>query len=47
MLLWLPSYGYFYDYIEGWSRWISDIKLLKNKKLYKEFKSILKKYKNL
>lgn len=47
MLLWLPSFGYFYDYIEGCRRWISDIKLLKNKKLYKEFKSILKKYKNL
>lgn len=47
LLLWLPSFGYFYDYIEGWRRWISDIKLLKNKKLYKEFKHILKKYKNL
>ncbi len=47
MLLWLPSFGYFYDYIEGCRRWISDIRLLKNKKLYKEFKSILKKYKNL
>lgn len=47
MLLWLPSFGYFYDYIEALRRWISDIRLLKNKKLYKEFKSILKKYKNL
>ena len=47
MLLWLPSFGYFYDYIEGCRRWISDIRLLKNKKLYKEFKSILKKHKNL
>jgi hypothetical protein len=47
MLLWLPSFGYFYDYIEGCRRWISDIRLLKNKKLYKEFKSILKKYKKL
>ena len=47
MLLWLPSFGYFYDYIEGCRRWISDIRLLKNKKLYKEFKSILKQYKNL
>lgn len=47
MLIWLPSFGYFYDYIEALRRWISDIRLLKNKKLYKEFKSILKKYKNL
>lgn len=47
LLLWLPSFGYFYDYIEACRRWFSDIKLLKNKKLYKEFKQILKQYKNL
>ena len=29
-------------YIEGCRRWFSDLKLLKNKKLYKEFKSIVK-----
>jgi hypothetical protein len=47
MLLWLPSFGYFYDYIEACRRWFSDIRLLNNKKLYKEFKQILKHYKKL
>ena len=47
MLLWLPSFGYFYDYIEGCRRWFSDIRLLGDKKMYKEFKHILKKYKKL
>jgi 1-acyl-sn-glycerol-3-phosphate acyltransferase len=47
LLMWMPAFGYFYDYIEACRRWFSDIRLLKNKKLYKEFKNILKKYKNL
>ena len=47
MLLWLPSFGYFYDYVEACRRWFSDIRLLGNKKMYKEFKHILKKYKKL
>ena len=47
MLLWFPSYGYFYDYIEGCRRWVSDIKLLGNKKLWKKFKGIVKEYQNL
>lgn len=47
LLLWIPSFGYCYDYIEACRRWFSDIRLLKNKKLYKEFKQILKQYKNL
>ena len=42
ILLWIPSYSYFHDYIEACRRWVSDIRLLKNKKLYKEFKSIMK-----
>lgn len=45
MLLFMPSYYFFYDYIEGCRRWFSDIKLLNNKKLYKEFKSIVKDFK--
>ena len=45
-LLWIPTYGYFYDYIEGCRRWISDIKLLGNKKLVKKFKGIVKEYQN-
>ena len=47
MLLWYPSYGYFYDYIEGCRRWVSDLKLLGNKKLWKKFKGIVKQYQNL
>jgi hypothetical protein len=47
MLLWYPSYGYFYDYIEGCRRWISDIKLLGNKKLWKKFKGVVSEYKKL
>jgi len=43
LLLFIPSYYYFHDYIEGCRRWISDIRLLKNKRLYKEYKSIMKK----
>ena len=42
LLLSFPTYYYFHDYIEACRRWISDIILLKNKKLYKEFKSIVK-----
>lgn len=42
LVLYLPSYYYFHDYIEGCRRWFSDIRLLKNRKLYKEFKSIVK-----
>lgn len=38
----LTSLNYFHDYIEGCRRWFSDIRLLNNKKLYKEFKSIVK-----
>jgi 1-acyl-sn-glycerol-3-phosphate acyltransferase len=47
LLLWYPSYGYFYDYLEGCRRWASDIRLLRNKKLWKKFKGIVKDYKNL
>ncbi len=42
--LWLPSFSYFHDYLEACRRWISDIKLLKDKGLYKEFKSIVKEF---
>jgi hypothetical protein len=47
LLLWFPTYGYFYDYLEGCRRWASDIRLLCNKKLWKKFKGIVKDYKNL
>ena len=47
LLLWFPTYGYFYDYLESCRRWISDIRLLGNKKLRKMFKGIVKDYRNL
>ena len=47
ILLYLPTYGYFHDYLEGCRRWFSDIRLLKTKGLYKEFKHIVKDYLNL
>ena len=47
LLLWLPSFGYFYDYIEGCRRWFSDIKLSGERKLWKKFNGILKEFKNI
>ena len=44
MLLFIPSYGYFYDYIEGMRRYISDLRLMRNKKLRHFFKDIVKSY---
>ena len=41
---WLPTYSYFHDYIEGCRRWFSDIRLYRNKGLYKDFKHIVKDY---
>ena len=45
--LWIPGYSYFHDYIEGCRRLFSDIRLLCNRKLWKSFKGITKKYNNL
>ena len=42
MILYMPAYSYFHDYIEGCRRWISDIRLIRNKGLYKEYKNIVK-----
>ena len=47
LLLWMPGYSYFHDYIEGCRRWFSDLKLLGQRKLRKKFKGIVKEYKNL
>ena len=44
-LLFIPAYGYFYDYIEGMRRYISDLRLMGDKKLRKTFKEIVKSYK--
>lgn len=45
LLLFIPAYAYFYDYIEGMRRYISDLRLLREKKLRKTFKEIVKSYK--
>jgi hypothetical protein len=47
LLLWIPAYSFFHDYIEGCRRWFSDIKLLCKHKLWKKFKGIVKEYKKL
>lgn len=47
LLLWLQGYAYFHDYLEGCRRWFSDIKLLRTHKLWKSFKSITKKFKQI
>lgn len=40
LALWGPAYSYIYDYVEFTRRWISDINLLKNKKLQKAFEAL-------
>jgi len=47
MLLWIPSYSFLHDYLEGCRRWISDIKLLFNRQLRDEFQSIVRDFKQL
>lgn len=43
-LLTIPSYSFFFDYNEGMRRLISDIKVLSDKKIRKQFKEIAKKF---
>ena len=43
-LMTIPSYSFFFDYNEGMRRLISDIKVLSNKKIRKQFKEIVKKF---
>lgn len=42
IIIWLPSFSYYHDYIEGCRRWFSDIRLLRNRSLKNEFSSIVK-----
>lgn len=42
MILYLPAFSYFHDYLEQCRRWISDIRLYRRKGLYKDFKHIVK-----
>ena len=46
-LLTIPSYSYFFDYLEGMRRYISDLKLMGEKKLKGMFKDIVKKFDKL
>lgn len=46
-LLFIPSYGYFFDYIEGMRRFISDIRSNGCRKLRKSFASVIKDFKTL
>ena len=46
-LLTIPSYSYFFDYLEGMRRFISDLKLLGEKKLRGKFKDIVKEFRRL
>ena len=47
VLLFVPSYSYFHDYIEGMRRFISDIRIIRCKKLRKKYASIIKDFKKL
>ena len=47
IVLWIPTYSFFHDYLEGCRRWFSDIKLISNRQLQDEFQSIVKNFKQL
>lgn len=46
-LLTIPSYSYFFDYLEGMRRFISDLRLLEEKKLKVKFEEIVKRFKKI
>lgn len=47
LALTIPSYSYFFDYVEGMRRYISDLKFMGEKKLKGMFKGIVKDFKKL
>jgi len=47
LLLFVPSYSFFHDYLEGMRRFVSDIRITRCRKLKKRFASILKDYRSL
>lgn len=47
LLLFVPSYSFFHDYLEGLRRFVSDIRITRCRKLRKRFASILKDYRSL
>lgn len=46
-LLTIPSYGFFYDYVEFMRKYISDIRLMSNRKLADKFKKIKERFQNI
>lgn len=46
-LLTIPSYGFFYDYVEFMRKYISDIRLMGNRKLADKFKKIKEGFQNI
>lgn len=47
IMLTIPSYSYFHDYIEGMRRYVSDLKMMGEKKFRRSFNDIIKSYKNI
>ena len=47
LALTIPAYSYFFDYVEGMRRFISDLRLMGDKKLQSMFKGIVKEFKKL
>ena len=47
LLFLLPSYSYFHDYLEGMRRFISDIKIVRCKKLRKRFQAVVSDFKKM
>ena len=46
-LLTIPSYGYIHDYIEGMRRFVSDIRVIRYRKLRKRFSTIIENFNRL
>lgn len=46
-LLTIPSYGFFYDYVEFMRKYISDIRLMGNRKLADKFKKIKERFQKI
>lgn len=47
LALTVPAYSYFHDYLEGWRRTISDIRLTRHPEIRKSFNHIIEEYKSL
>ena len=47
LILSIPSYSFFFDYNEGMRRFVSDIRVLTDKKMRSFYKDIVKVFKKL